>query len=195
MANCSKVNCPELNKESLVIKQGFKFLNPLCFRCQDEIVLPARHSNQVRGSIVCSDAVQVVHNPALSKRCPSFSLPDQKVFLDIVVALTRMIRLINHPISAARKDSTTFPIWMFITQAFRMRVTLHYFTSMRCIAWAASHCSRTNQIPTVTTRVPVDVSSVHAVVSNFIFFTVPAVHGSIIQRLTSRCQVGNEHGQ
>ena len=57
-----------LKKLLLAIKQGFQFLNTLCFLCEDKAMFTRRQAHQILRTVIIFDTVQMVYNPTFWQR-------------------------------------------------------------------------------------------------------------------------------
>ena len=97
----------------MTIEQGFKLLDTLGFCRKDIFMFLIRESSQVGGSVVLSDAVEVMNYPSFREWFAISLLPNKDVFKDIVCLSSFMAGLVNGNITM--HDTTpTFPSRMVL---------------------------------------------------------------------------------
>ncbi|KKM74408.1 hypothetical protein LCGC14_1400690 [marine sediment metagenome] len=81
----------ELDQLPLVIKHGFQFLDSFGFGLKDEAVVPIGQSKKVDGSIIASDAVQVVDDPSIRQRFIVSLFPYDNMFKNVPSNICSMV--------------------------------------------------------------------------------------------------------
>lgn len=99
-----------LNKLSLTLEQGFKFLNTLRLRLKKKVMFLARESCQVAESIIITDTIEVVDYPARRQRLAVSFFPDKYVFLDISSCIRPVVIWFKYLNVSSMCIPTTFPV-------------------------------------------------------------------------------------
>jgi len=63
------------NKLPLLLDDSFKLLNSFCFSSKNPTVLMIRQGNQILGSIIISNTIEMMNNPIMRQRFAIFYPP------------------------------------------------------------------------------------------------------------------------
>lgn len=138
----------------MILKQGFKLLNPFCFSLKDKVVLFIGQCFQICNSIIVRDSIQVMNNPSRGQGLPIGFFPNKNMLTDIPIPIgTGMFRAQAHSIAIAER-SATFPVMMFgsstnelraftfppsslllATMASLGKIAFHWFAAIDTVTW------------------------------------------------------------
>lgn len=149
-----------LEKLPLPMQSGFKLLYSFGFSLKQEPVFFVRQSYQINWSIIVSDSVQMVDNPAFRQGLVMCSFPYQNVFSNIAIRVSSwMTWLINENIASTLFITSTFPRRMFVTgirfKFSRLPKSFHAFTARRAVStfrssgahWLTTNWARCSLLP------------------------------------------------
>lgn len=113
----------------LIIKQGFKFLNPFSFGLKDKVMFLVRQCFQVTWPVIIWYTIEMVNYPTFRQWLAMSLFPDKDMFHYIsIFTNSRMLRFKYHNVSIVCFNSTALPIRMVATYLVFLRTFLTSFS-------------------------------------------------------------------